>query len=73
MTDARMQIKDNEWKCPVCDTAMGIKSDFGGILIKEDHILTPLICPNCGMECWIKSIPVSIVVFKDFEHRLKND
>ena len=66
-----MQIKNNEWNCPVCDTSMGLNAEFHGILTGHDHILTPLICPSCGMECWIKSLPMSIVVFKDFADRLQ--
>lgn len=68
--EQKMQIKNNNWECPVCNTPMGVNVFRGEFLTRDDHMLTPLLCPNCGMECWIKSVPTSIVVFNDFKDRL---
>jgi len=71
MTDEK-KMNTTTWECPVCKTRMMYNGERDGIISNKTHLLIPLICPSCKMEAWIKAIPDSIIVFKEFTARLEN-
>lgn len=60
-------------QCPNCNIEMILNPCKGGICVDGDYYRIPIVCNACGLELWIKALPVSVLCEEQFKGLICND